>query len=63
VILTAVIPGGITVYVQAGEFEIYKSFKDKISRLTSEWKSSGTVELPTQKMKWCVLGSNILAEC
>jgi len=32
-------------YEQAGDIWIYNSFKDKISPLISEWKSSGTIEL------------------
>ena len=44
-IQSAVIPGGLTAYVQAGDIGIYKSFKDKISPLISGWKTSGMVEL------------------
>ena len=44
-IQTAVIPGGLTAYVQPGDIRIYKSFKDKISPIISEWKTSGTVQL------------------
>ena len=44
-ILSVVIPGGLTAYVQAGDIGMYKSFKDKLSPLISEWKASGTVEL------------------
>ncbi len=44
-IQSAVIPGGLTAFTQAGDIGIYKSFKDKISPLISGWKTSGTVEL------------------
>jgi hypothetical protein len=43
-IQSAVIPGGLTAYVQAGDIGIYKSFKDNISPIINEWKTSGTVE-------------------
>lgn len=39
----AVIPGGLTAYLQAGDIGIYKSFKDNISVLIEQWKSSGDV--------------------
>ena len=32
-VVQAVIPGGLTAYVQAGDMGIYKSFKDKIGVL------------------------------
>ncbi|KAF4042379.1 DDE superfamily endonuclease [Phytophthora infestans] len=35
-----VIPGVLTLYVQAGDIGIYKSFKDKLSTIIDEWKSS-----------------------
>ncbi|OWZ10219.1 Pogo transposable element [Phytophthora megakarya] len=38
-----VIPGGLTPYVQAGDIGIYKSFKDKLSVIIDEWKSSDRV--------------------
>ncbi|KAG3238119.1 hypothetical protein PI124_g16911 [Phytophthora idaei] len=39
-----VVPGGLTPYVQAGDIGIYKSFKDKLSSIIDEWKSSDRVE-------------------
>jgi hypothetical protein len=33
----AVIPGGLTAYVQAGDIGIYKSFKDALSPLIEDW--------------------------
>ncbi|KAG2771109.1 hypothetical protein PC129_g7261 [Phytophthora cactorum] len=39
-----VVPGGLTPYVQAGDIGIYKSFKDKLSSITDEWKSSDRAE-------------------
>ncbi|KAG3241671.1 hypothetical protein PI124_g13471 [Phytophthora idaei] len=41
---TLVVPGGLTPYVQAGDIGIYKSFKDKLSSIIDEWKSSDRVE-------------------
>jgi hypothetical protein len=41
----AVIPGGLTPYVQAGNIGIYKSFKDNLSPLIEAWKKSGNIEL------------------
>ncbi|OWZ11294.1 Pogo transposable element [Phytophthora megakarya] len=38
----AVIPGGLTPYLQAGDVGIYKLFKDNISML-NEWKRSDKV--------------------
>ncbi|KAJ8519567.1 hypothetical protein ON010_g18064 [Phytophthora cinnamomi] len=38
-----VIPGGLTLYVQAGDIGIYKSFKDKLSPITDSWKKSDDV--------------------
>ncbi|KAG2810262.1 hypothetical protein PC113_g23782 [Phytophthora cactorum] len=32
-----VVPGGLTLYVQAGDIGIYKSFKDKLSSIIDEW--------------------------
>lgn len=59
-IQSAVIPGGLTAYVQAGDIGIYKSFKDHISPLISGWKTSGTVELTRggnpKPPKLCALG-------
>ena len=39
----AVVPGGLTPYVQAGDIGIYKSFKDKMSGYIDAWKSSDRV--------------------
>ncbi|KAE9037801.1 hypothetical protein PR003_g8976 [Phytophthora rubi] len=39
----AVIPGGLTPYLQAGDVGIFKSFKDKMSVLIDEWKLSDQV--------------------
>ncbi|OWZ21105.1 hypothetical protein PHMEG_0004400 [Phytophthora megakarya] len=39
----AVIPGGLTPYLQAGDVGIYKSFKDSISKLIEQWKRSDKV--------------------
>ncbi|KAG2969396.1 hypothetical protein PC120_g26713 [Phytophthora cactorum] len=39
-----VVPGGLTLYVQAGDIGIYKSFKDKLSSIIDEWKLSDRVE-------------------
>jgi len=68
-IISAEIPGGLTVYVQAGDFGIYKSFNDKISPLISDWKSSWKVELtyggnpiPPKEELVCTLVKH-LAEC
>lgn len=44
-IAQAVVPGGLTAYVQAGDIGIYKSFKDKCSALIDAWKASGEVQL------------------
>jgi hypothetical protein len=41
----AIIPGGLTPYVQAGDIGIYKSFKDNLSPLIEAWKKSGSIEL------------------
>ncbi|DAZ92987.1 TPA: hypothetical protein N0F65_006342 [Lagenidium giganteum] len=40
----AVIPGGLTPYLQAGDVGIYKSFKDKMSVFIDDWKRSDAVE-------------------
>jgi DDE superfamily endonuclease/Tc5 transposase DNA-binding domain len=40
----AVIPGGLTPYLQAGDVGIYKSFKDKMSVIIDEWKRSDAVQ-------------------
>jgi len=37
-VLSAVITGGLTAYVQAGDIRIYKSFNHKFSQLIIEWK-------------------------
>lgn len=39
----AVIPGGLTPYLQAGDVGIYKSFKDHLAGLVDQWKRSGQV--------------------
>ena len=39
-----VILGGLTPYVQAGDIGIFKSFKDKLSVIIDEWKSSDRVQ-------------------
>ncbi|GMF46963.1 unnamed protein product [Phytophthora fragariaefolia] len=39
-----VIPGGLTPYVQAGDIRIYKSFKDRLSGIIDEWKSTNRVQ-------------------
>ena len=39
-IVPAVIPGGLTPYLQAGDIGIFKRFKDKISPLIEAWKNS-----------------------
>ncbi len=43
-ILNFVVPGGLTPYVQAGDLDIYKSFRDKISSVMAAWKSSDKVK-------------------
>ena len=44
-ILSAIISGGLTSYVQARDIGIYKSFKDNLSPLIEDWKNSGNIEL------------------
>ncbi|KAG3019838.1 hypothetical protein PC123_g9609 [Phytophthora cactorum] len=39
----AVIPGGPTPYLQAGDVGIFKSFKDRMAVLIDEWKRSDQV--------------------
>ena len=39
-----VIPGGLTMYLQAGYIEIFKSFKDCLSSVIEDWKRSGRVQ-------------------
>ena len=38
-----VIPGGLTPYLQAGDIGIFKSFKDSLSSVINEWKTSDRV--------------------
>ncbi|GMF40927.1 unnamed protein product [Phytophthora lilii] len=47
VIKMAVIPGGLTPYLQAGDVGIYKSFKDNLSQLIDDWKCSDKVTYTT----------------
>lgn len=42
-VVQAVIPGGLTSYVQAGDIGIFKSFKDNIGGLINSWKNSDQV--------------------
>jgi hypothetical protein len=39
-----VIPGGLTLYLQAGDIEIFCKLKDKIESNIDEWKCSDSVE-------------------
>ena len=39
----AVVPGGLTAYLQPGDIGISKSFKDQVSGLIDEWKRSDRV--------------------
>lgn len=43
-IAMVLIPGGLTLYLQAGDIGIYKDFKDRVSHAINAWKNSDDVE-------------------
>ena len=46
-----VIPGGLTPYLQKGDIEIFKSFKDCLSSVIDDWKRSDRFSTPRTEIR------------